>query len=132
MSHQPEINTHQVYRRYEDHTPPQIHTNQPYPNQSSVVKLFRCQTELTQSTQCLHQKITDTLNSITRSSSHQENLHFINDIPISKATDPQSFDNWLEQIDRFALLTKIHINSLVQNFKAHLAETISSYPPTLG
>ena len=50
MSQQPEINTHQVYITYEDHTPPQSHTNLPYPNQSSldlnqsVVKLFRCQT----------------------------------------------------------------------------------------
>ena len=43
--------------------------------------------------------------SIARSSSHQENVHFINDIAIFKAKDPQSFDVWLEQIDKVASLT---------------------------
>ena len=35
----------------------------------------------------------------------QENQHFINYIPIFKAKDPQSFDVWLEQIDKVAALT---------------------------
>ena len=49
MAQQPEINMHHVYRPYEDHTPTQTHTNQPWPNQNSlefnqsVVKLFRGQ-----------------------------------------------------------------------------------------
>ena len=57
------------------------HTNVQYPNHisldlnQSVVELFRHQTELTHSTQCLHQQTMDTLNWIARFSSHQENLH---------------------------------------------------------
>ena len=102
MSQQPEINTHQIYRPYEDHIPTQTHINQQHSNQTSfdfnqsAVKNFRCQTELTQGTQHLHHQTTDALNNITRSSSHQENLHFINDIPILKAKDLQSCDKWLE------------------------------------
>ena len=64
----------------------------------SVVELFRRQTELTHSTQQLHQQTTDALNNIAKSSSFQENQHFICDIPIFKAKDPKSFDEWLEQI----------------------------------
>ena len=117
MSQQPEINMYQVYRPYENHLHPQTHTNQHYRNQTpldlnqSVVKLFRCQTELTHSTQCLHQQITETLNNITRSSLHQENLYFINDIPIFKAKGSQSFDEWLEQIDKVAALTNRSIQA---------------------
>ena len=91
MSQLSEINTHQVYRPYNDHTPPQTHTNQLYPNQAcldlnqSVIELFRCQTKLTQNMQYLCQQTSDTLNCIARSYSHQENLHFINDISIFKA-----------------------------------------------
>ena len=33
------------------------------------------------------------------------NQHFINDMPIFKAKDPQSFNDWLEQIDKVASLT---------------------------
>ena len=112
MPQQPEINIHQVYRPYEDHTPPQTHTNQlcPYQNSldlnQSVVELFRHQTELTHSTQCLHQQTTDALSSIATSSSHQENLHFINDMSIFKAKDPQSFGDWLEQIDKSSIINK--------------------------
>ena len=75
--------------------------NQQPPNQTfnfyqSVIRLFRHQTELTHSTQCLHQQTTYVLNNIAISSSLHENLHFINDIPIFKAKDPQSFEEWLE------------------------------------
>ena len=38
-------------------------------------------------------------------SAFQENQHFINDIPIFKAKDPQSFDDWVEQVDKVAALT---------------------------
>ena len=46
MSQQPEINTHQIHRHYEEHTPPQTYINQQHPNQTpfnlnqSVVKPF--------------------------------------------------------------------------------------------
>ena len=60
----------------------------------SVVECFRCQTKLKHSTQCLHQQTTDALENITKSSSLQENQHFINDIPIFKPKDPSMF-SWL-------------------------------------
>ena len=44
--------------------------------------------------------MTDALQNIIRSSNSQENQHFINDIPIFKAKDPQSFDDWLEKIEK--------------------------------
>ena len=102
MSQQPDIDTHQNHTPYKVHTPPQTYTSQQHTSQTttnineSVIKLFRCQTELTHSTQLLYQQTTDVLNNITKSSSLQENLHFINDIPIFKAKNPQSFDAWLE------------------------------------
>ena len=74
MSHESKINAHQVDRPYEDHISPQTHRNQQYPNQTSldlnqsVGKLFRCQTELTHSTQYVHQQTSDALKSIARSS----------------------------------------------------------------
>ena len=138
MSQQPEINVHQVYRPHEDHTPLQTHTNQPYPNQRSLdlnlsVELFRHQTELTYSTQCLHQQTTDALISIARSSSHQEKLNFINYFPIFKAKDPQSLDDWLEQSDKVALLTNKNPYKLtLENSQGSFSRTISLYPPTLG
>ena len=62
------------------------------------------------STQCLHQQTTDALENI--SSTYQENQHFINDMPIFKAQDPQSFDDWIVQIDNVwqHSLTKTLIN----------------------
>ena len=96
------------------------------------MELFRHQTELTHSTQYLHQQTTDALNYIAKSSSLQENEHFINDIPIFKAKDPQSFDEWFEQIDKVTSLTN------KDPYKPTLAKSqgsfsmISSYPPTLG
>ena len=97
MPLQPEINTHQIHRPYKSYTPPQTYKNQQHLNQTlfnfnqSVFKCFRCQTELTHSTQCLHQQTTDALNNIAISYPLQENLHFINNIPIFKAKDLQSF-----------------------------------------
>ena len=76
----------------------------PFQLQSSVIKLFRHQTELTDSIQYSHQQTTDALNNIAKSSSFQENLDFINNIPIFKARDPQSFDKWVEQIDKITSL----------------------------
>ena len=57
------------------------------------------------STQCLNQQMMDALENIVWSSSFQENQRFINDIPVFKAKDPQSIDDWLEQIDKVAALT---------------------------
>ena len=56
--------------------------------------------ELTQSTQPLHQQTTGAVNDIARFSSLQENLHFINDIPIFKAEESPSLDEWLEQTEK--------------------------------
>ena len=53
----------------------------PFNSNQSVIELVRCQIELKHSTQHLHQQTTDALNNITKSSSLQENLHFIYDIP---------------------------------------------------
>ena len=47
----------------------------------------------------------DALENIAKSSSFQENQHFIIDISIFKAKAPQSFDDLLEQIDKVASLT---------------------------
>ena len=55
--------------------------------------------ELTHSIQCLHQQMMDALQNVARSAMFQEKQHFINDIPILKAKDPQSFDDWLEQVN---------------------------------
>ena len=49
--------------------------------------------------------MTDALGNISKSSSFQENQHFLKDISIFKAKDPQSFDGWLELIDKVASLT---------------------------
>ena len=139
MLQQPEINAHHVYRPFEDDTPPQTNTNQPFSNHNaldlnqSVVKLFRHQAELTHSIQCLHQQTTGALSSITRSSLHQGTLHFINIIPIFKAKDPQSFDDWLEEIDKIVLLTNIdpYKCALVKS-QGSFSRTISSYALTHG
>ena len=45
------------------------------------------------------------MENIAKSSSFQENQLFIDDIPIFKAKGPQSFDDWLEQINKVATLT---------------------------
>ena len=87
-----------LQRPYETHTFHHAYVNQQYPNQTSfdfkqsIVELFQRCTELTHSTQQLHQQTTDALNNIAKSSSFQENYHFISDIPIFKAKYPQSFD----------------------------------------
>ena len=99
MSQQPDIDTHQTHRTYKAHTPPQNYTNQQHPSQTttnfneSVIELFRHQTELSQSTQCLHQQTTDALTNITKSSSLKKNVHFINDIPCLKPKTPNPLMN---------------------------------------
>ena len=63
----------------------------PFDFNQSAVKLFQHHTELTHSTQHVHQQMTGSLENIARSSTFQENWHFINDIPMFKAKDPQFF-----------------------------------------
>ena len=71
MSQQPQINTHQIQRPYKEHTPTQTYIKQQHPKQTpfnlnqSVIKLCRCQNELTHSIQHLHPKTTDALNNNT-------------------------------------------------------------------
>ena len=47
----------------------------------------------------------DALHNIDKSSVLQENVHFINDFPMFKAKEPQSFDDWLVQINKVAAVT---------------------------
>ena len=106
MLQKPEIDTHQTHRPYKAHTLPQTYTNQQHPSQTpfdfnqSVLELFRHQTEVTHSTQHLHQQTRDPLNNITKSSSLQENWHFIYDILIFKVKHLQFLDEKLDQIDK--------------------------------
>ena len=89
--------------------------------------------ELTYSIQLLHQQTTDAQNDIAKSSSLQENLHFINDIPIFKAKDPQSFNEWLEQIDKSAsLMNKDPYKLTLAKSQGSFNRTISLYLPALG
>ena len=93
MSHTPHIDTHPTYRHQEACTNPQTNVIRQYLYQTPsdfnqlVVEFFRHQMELAHSTQCLHQQTTGALHNIAKSSSLQENLHFINEIPMFKAID---------------------------------------------
>ena len=70
---------------------------------------------------------------IARSSMFQENQHFINDIPIFKAKDTQSFDYWLEQVDKVAALTNKDTYKLaLANTLALFSRTISLILPCMG
>ena len=109
------------------------------PNQTSlnfnqsIVELFRRQTELTHSIQRLHHQSTDTINNIAKPSSFQENQHFISDIPIFKAKDPQSFDEFLELIDKVILLTIKDPNKLaLAKSQGSFSRMISSFPLSMG
>ena len=139
MSQQPEIDTHQTQRPYKAHTPQQTYTNQQHPSQTpfdfnqSVVELFRHQIELIHNTLQVHQQTTDALHNIAKSSSLQENLHFLNDIHIFKAKHTQSFNEWLEQLDKVTSLTNKDPYRLgIAKSQGSFSRTISSYPPTLG
>ena len=99
----------------------------------SVVDHLRHQTEQAHSMHCLHQQTTDALHNIAKSLGLQENLHFIHDIPMFKAKDPQSFDEWLDQIDKVTALANNNPNKLaLAEFQGSFSKTIDSYPPTLG
>ena len=139
MSFTPIVDFHQTYHCQESQTNKnsdciehQVHQIPPDFNQS-LAALLRHQTELGHSTQCLHQQTTDVLHNITKSTALQENLHFIHDIPIFKAKIPQSFDEWLDQIDKVTALTNNdHYKLALAKSQGSFSKTISSYPPTLG
>ena len=98
-----------------------------------MVALLRHQTELADSTQCLHQQTTDVLHNIAKSSALQVNLHFIHDIPILKQKTPILFNEWLDQIDKVAALTNNDSHKLaLGKSKGSFSKTVNSYPPTLG
>ena len=77
--------------------------------------------------------MTDTLENIARSSTFQKNQHFITDVPIFKAKDPQSFDDLLEQIDKVASLTNKHPYKLaLAKSQGSFRRMISSFPTSMG
>ena len=119
------------YRHTQSHSPEQQIYQTPINANQSVVNLLRHQTD-TNNMQCLHQQTMDALHNIAKSSILQENVHFINDIPIFKAKDPQSFDECLDQIDEVAALTNNHPYMLaLAKSEGSVSKTTSSYPPTL-
>ena len=74
----------------------------------------------------------DALQNIDRSSIFQENQHFINEIPILKAKDLQSFDNWLERINKVGALTnKDPYKLALAKSQGSFSRTISSLPPSM-
>ena len=77
--------------------------------------------------------MTGALKNIARSSTFQENQHFINDIPIFKAKDPQSFDDWLEQINKVASPTnKDPYRLALEKAQGSFSRMISSFPPSIN
>ena len=105
----------------------------PFDFNQSVVELFRHQNELTHSTQQLNQQITDALENISKSPSFQEKQYFISDILIFKAKDPQSFDDWVEQISKVASLTnKGPYKLALAKSQGSFSQMISSCLPFMG
>ena len=138
MSQQPDSDTYHTQRLYEPHSSPHAYVNQQSPSQTffnfnqAIIKLFRCQTELTYSVKYLHQQTTDALTNIAKSSSLQENQHCINDMPKFKVKDPQSFDEWLEQINKVTSLTNKDPYNF-ENLRDHSAELlVHIHPPWDG
>ena len=105
----------------------------PFDFNKFVVELFQCQMKLTHSTQHLQCQMTHALQNIARSSMFQKNQYFINDIPIFKAKVPESFDDWLEQIDKVASLTNKDSYKLAPAKSwGSFSRTFSSFPPLMG
>ena len=126
-------------RPYEMATPPHAYVNQqpsnliPFDFNQYSIKLFRDQTELTHSTQWFHQQTTDALEDIAKSSSFQENQQFINDILTLKTKKLQSFDDWLEQINKAASLTnKDPYKIVLAKCQESFTRMISSFSPFMG
>ena len=75
----------------------------------------------------------DALQNIARSSILKENQHFINDIPIFKAKDLQSFDDWLKQVNEVAALTnKDPYKLALAKSQGSFSRKISSFHPCMG
>ena len=63
----------------------------------------------------------------------QENQHFISDISIMKTKNPQSFDEWLEQIDQVASLTnKDPYKLAIAKSGGLFSRTTSLFPSSMG
>ena len=76
--------------------------------------------------------MTDALQNIIGSSNSQEIQHFIDNIPTFKAKDLQSFDDWLEQIEKVAELTNKDLYKLaLAKSQGSFSRTISSFPPSM-
>ena len=76
--------------------------------------------------------MTDALENLAKSSSFQENQHFIKDIPVFKAKDTQSFNDWLEQIDNIASLTNKDLYKLaLAKYQGSFSRVISSFLPPM-
>ena len=72
----------------------------------------------------------DALHNTAKSSALQENVHLINDIPIFKAKDPQSLNDWLDQINKVTALTNNDLYKLaLAKSQVSFSEAISSFPP---
>ena len=75
----------------------------------------------------------DALQNIIKSSTSQENQHFIINIPTFKAKDPQSFDDWLEQINKVVALINKDLHKLAfAKSQGSLSRAISSFLPSMG
>ena len=75
----------------------------------------------------------EALENIARSSTFQENQHFTNNIPTFKTKDPQSFDDWLEQINKVAELTnKDPYKLALAKSQGSFSRTIGSFLPSMG
>ena len=128
-----------TYKHPMKHTSLHMYVNQQSLNQTSfalnqsIVELFQRQIEPTHSTQHHHQQTTDALNTIAKSSSFQENQHFISDIPIFKAKGPQTFDEWSAKIDKVtSLKNKDHYKLDLAKSQGSSSRMISSFTPPIG
>ena len=135
-AHAPNGTNHPAYRYQELQTPAQSNSPEqqiyqtPTDLNQSVIHLLRHQTDLAQNTQCLHQQTMDSLHNIAKSSAVQENVHFIYDIPMFRAKDHQSFNDWLDQINKVTAPTnndpyKLALAKSQGSFRHH--QLISTY-----
>ena len=75
----------------------------------------------------------DALENITKSSLFHKKEHFINDMPFFKVKDPQSFNYWLEQIDKVASLTNKDAYKLaLSKSQESFCRTITSFLHSMG
>ena len=72
----------------------------------------------------------DAFYNIAKSIALQESVHLINDIPLFKAKNPQSFNDWLDQVA--ALNNNDPCKFALAKSQGSFNKSISSYPHTLG